>query len=286
MLIERYLSPCSDQLQLPERGVISMYVPHIMKRTYKVKSPWILWCLHHSNETSLPELFQNYFFLTILQKETLLLFVLVFSSFLLLVIFSSVTRVKGFITQAVWPIDSILSRVKKQYYRVIKFFKTSYQLHFLFSWNVFWMLIKETKICRKFKLLVLYMNIYLFPQILQGPSGTFGLHMLRKKRATLISSMSECQNLKPFLTGVLRNDILPVMMLKYLGLGLCYDNNFYTAQWSMRRLFKYKINWSIFTSINSSLLFTCLKTPIMNQKQNQWQDMDFFAINVIGQNEI
>ena len=42
-------------------------------------------------------------------------------------------------------IDSILSRVKKQYSRVIKFFKTSYQLHFLFSWNVFWTLIKETK---------------------------------------------------------------------------------------------------------------------------------------------
>ena len=42
-------------------------------------------------------------------------------------------------------IDSILSRVKKQYCRVIKFFKTSYQLHFLFSWNVFWTLIKEQK---------------------------------------------------------------------------------------------------------------------------------------------
>ena len=179
-------------------------------------------------------------------------------------------------------IDSILSRVKKQYYRVIKFFKTSYQLHFLFSWNVFWMLIKETKTCWKF------IHFYLFPQILQGPSGTFGLHMLRKKRATLISSMSECYNnyLEPFLTGVLHNNFLPMMMLKYLVLGLCYDNNFYTVQWSMRGLFKYKINWSIFTSINSSLLFTCLKTPIMNQKQNQWQDMEFLAIDVIGQNEI
>ena len=142
-------------------------------------------------------------------------------------------------------IDSILSRVKKQYSRVTKFFKTSYQLHFLFSWNVFWTLIKETKICWKF------IHLYLFPQILQGPSGTFGLHTLRKKRATLISSMSECHNLKPFLTGVLRNDILPMMMLKYLVLGLCYDNNFCTVQWSMRRLHKYKINWSIilFTSI-------------------------------------
>ena len=74
------------------------------------------------------------------------------------------------------------------------------------------------------------MNIYLFPQILQGPSGTFGLHMLREKRATLISIMSKCHNLEPFFTGVLRNDILPVMMLKYLVLGLCYDNNFYTVQ--------------------------------------------------------
>ena len=80
-----------------------MYVLHIIKRTHKIKSQWILWCLHHSNhETSLPEHFQNYFFLTILQKETLLLFVVVFSSFLLLVIFSSVTRVKGFTTQAIW----------------------------------------------------------------------------------------------------------------------------------------------------------------------------------------
>lgn len=178
-------------------------------------------------------------------------------------------------------IDSILSRVKKQYSRVTKFFKTSYQLHFLFSWNVFWTLIKETKICWKF------IHLYLFPQILQGPSGTFGLHTLRKKRATLISSMSECHNLKPFLTGVICNDILPMMMLKYLVLGLCYDNNFCTVQWSVRRLYKYKINWSIilFTSINSSLLFTCLKTPVMNQKQ-KIKDMDFFAINVIGQNEI
>ena len=216
----------------------------------------------------------------------LFLFSLLFFCWL---VFSSVTRVKGFIRQAVWPIDSILLRVKKQYSRVIKFFKTSYQLHFLFSWNVFWMLIEETKIRWKFNLLVLYMNIYiyLFPQILQGPSGTFGLHMLRKKRATLISSMSECHNLKPFLRGVLRNDILPVMMLKYLVLGLCYDNNFCTVQWSMRRLYKYKINWSIilFTSINSSLLFTCLKAPVMNQKQ-KIKDMAFFAINVIGQNEI
>ena len=147
-------------------------------------------------------------------------------------------------------IDSILSRVKKQYYRVIKFFKTSYQLHFLFSWNVFWMLIKETKICWKF------IHLYLFPQILQGPSGTFGLHMLRKKRATLISSMSECYNnyLEPFLTGVLHNDILPVMMLKYLVLGLCYDNNFYTVQWSMRGLFKYKSDQLEYIYINKFII--------------------------------
>ena len=182
------------------------------------------------------------------------LFIDVFSSFLLLVIFSSVTRVKGFITQAVWPIDSILTRVKKQYSRVIKFFKTSYQLHFLFTWKVVWMMIKETKICWKFNLLVLYMNIYLFPQILQGPSGTFGLHMLGKKRATLISSMSECHNLKPFLTGVLHNDILPVMMLKYLVLGLCYDNNFYTVQWSMRGLFKYKSDQLEYIYINKFII--------------------------------
>lgn len=49
----------------------------------------------------------------------------------------------------------------------------------------------------------------------------------------------EYHNLEPFfLTGLLGNDILPVRMLKYLVLGLCYDNNFYTVQWSIRRLKK------------------------------------------------
>ena len=144
-----------------------MYVLHIMKRTYKIKSQWILWCLHHSNhETSLPELFQNYFFLTILQKETLFdskfwfafCCCLLFFSFVGYLFFSH--QSERLYNAGNLTTGSIPSRVKKQYSRVIKLFKTSYQLHFLFSWNVFWMLIKQTKICWKFKLLVLYMNIY------------------------------------------------------------------------------------------------------------------------------
>ena len=143
-----------------------MYVLHIMKRTYKIKSQWMLWCLHHSNETSLPELFQNYFFLTILQKETLFdskfwfafCCCLLFFSFVGYLFFSH--QSERLYNAGNLTTGSIPSRVKKQYSRVIKLFKTSYQLHFLFSWNVFWMLIKQTKICWKFKLLVLYMNIY------------------------------------------------------------------------------------------------------------------------------
>ena len=123
-----------------------MYVLHIMKRTYKIKSQWILWCLHHSNETSLPELFQNYFFLTILQKETLLLFVVVFSSFLLLVIFSSITRVKGFITQAIWLLIVSCHGWKSNTTEWLNSLKPHTNCIFCSPENnVFWTLIKETK---------------------------------------------------------------------------------------------------------------------------------------------
>ena len=212
-----------------------------------------------------------------------LLFVVVFSSFLLLAIFSSVTRVKGFITQAIWLLIISYHEWKSNTPEWLNYLKPHTNCIFCSPEmpSECWL--------RKQKFVENSIYLYCIWTFVPVPSNTAGpiwniwsSHAMGKKSHPYINHNTECHDLEPFLTGVVHNDILPVMMMKYLVLGLCYDNNFYTVQWSMRRLFKYKINWSIFTSINSSLLFTCLKTrDTINDKI--WT---FFAIDVIGQNEI
>ena len=75
-----------------------------------------------------------------------------------------------------FTIDRILSRVKKQYSRVInKLLPTAFSVP------------KQEFVKNSNYLNCMYELLYLFPQILQGPSGTFGLQMLgEEKRVNLI----------------------------------------------------------------------------------------------------
>ena len=170
--MKRYLSPCSDQLQLLERGE--------SHGVYTIKN----------NETSLPELFHNYLFLRFLQKEKLVgskfryafCHCFLFFSFFCYLFFGH--HSEWHYNAVNFTIDRILSRVKKQYSRVInKLIPTAFSVS------------KQEFVKNSNYLNCMYELLYLFPQILQGPSGTFGLQMLREEKRVNVIIISHVRNI-------------------------------------------------------------------------------------------